>query len=108
MTVSRRTLAAVLTAGVLTLGAWAVVFAQPTQPPAAQPAPTIIRGESERGVSAAIKDAVDKVPAPAANATKFFRVTTISGQKTAKAQKVMVELEVRDTPFPPAAEKTAR
>jgi len=94
--------AAVCTIALVSLALGAALALQET-PPGATPAaaPKIIRGESSRGVSLAIKDAVDKVEV-AGDATKHFRVVSITGQKARKYEKVVVELEVQDKPFDPS------
>lgn len=89
----------VLTAFVL-VSAWTLVSAQQT-PPADSKSdrPVLIRGESGSGVSAALKNVADQIPAPKNGETKYFRVVSISGKKTARDSTVMVEVEVQDKPF---------
>src|SRR5262245_55029905 len=93
--------------GLVVLLAWSTVSAQQAEPKPEKPVHKVerITGESDRGVSFAIKNAVEKIPAPTGDAAKYFRVTSITGKKTAKAEMVFVELEVGDKPFD-SAEKT--
>lgn len=107
MTLSNRKWITAFGACVVGLCAWSVVSAQQAEPKADKPTagPVIIRGESDRGVSAAIKTAVDKIPAAVGDATMYFRVASITGKKSAKAETVAVELEVQDKPFELATNK---
>ncbi len=101
MVISKRSLVGFAGACLVGLCTWAVVCAQQQTSTASRPvaAPTRVRGASERGVTMALKDAVDRIPTPAGNAAKYFRVVSIAGEKTAKTQIVSVELEVQDQPF---------
>lgn len=53
-----------------------------------------ITGSSERGVSAALKDAVDKIPVPKGDQVIRFRLVNVSGEKSARASVCSVEIEV--------------
>ena len=94
---SRLVIAATVLLGVCT---WTIISAQQT-PPADSKSdrPVLIRGESGSGVSAALKNVADQIPAPKNGETKYFRVVSISGKKTARDSTVMVEVEVQDKPF---------
>lgn len=86
-----------LVAGFLATAATALQAQQ--APPAAPPRVQIIRGESSRGVSMALRDAAEKIPAPRGDQVLHFRVRSISGQKSRAGESVVVELEVQDRPF---------
>ena len=53
-----------------------------------------ITGSSERGVSAALKDAVDKIPVPKGDQVVRFRLVKVTGEKTARSSICNVEIEI--------------
>lgn len=93
---------AIVAVSTLAVATFSSVLAQQTKPSEPQPAPkaTLIRGSSDRGVSAAIKDAVDRIPAPSGDDVTAFRVVSITGEKSAKRSVCTVEIEV--SPMAPA------
>lgn len=73
----------------------ATAAAQQSQPaPKVGLMPQTITGSSERGVSAALKDAVDKIPSPKGDQVFRFRLVSVTGEKTAKSSTCNVEIEV--------------
>lgn len=73
----------------------ATATAQPSQPaPKVGLKPQTITGLSERGDSAALKDAVDKIPTPEGDQVFRFRLVSVTGEKTARSSKFNVEIEV--------------
>ena len=64
-----------------------------TQPASAA---KIIKGSSERGVSAALKDAVDRIPAPKGDQVFRFKVVNITGEVSKARSTCTVEIEVTE------------